>query len=96
MITGPNFKSIHFKYKTNIKDEKGEPMQYDYEYYDDTKPDSPFVNPHDPSHRQVRQQERYYDSTHRQVRQKNRQKGIMMISSPTLPLSILMILPIDR
>ena len=42
-------------------------MQYDYEYYDDTKPDSPFVNPHDPSHRQVRQQERYYDDTHRQV-----------------------------
>jgi len=35
-----------------LVDEKGEPMQYDYEYYDDTKPDSPFVNPHDPSHRQ--------------------------------------------
>merc|ERR1712055_887899 len=28
----------------------GEPKEYDYEYYDDTKPQSPFVNPHDPSH----------------------------------------------
>merc|ERR1712121_431034 len=30
----------------------GEPKEYDYEYYDDTKPASPFVNPHDPSHHQ--------------------------------------------
>merc|ERR1712098_536022 len=30
----------------------GEPEEYDYEYYDETIPDSPFVNPHDPSHRQ--------------------------------------------
>jgi len=30
----------------------GEPKEYDYEYYDDTKPQSPFVNPHDPSHQQ--------------------------------------------
>jgi len=29
-----------------------EVKEYDYEYYDETKPDSPFVNPHDPSHRQ--------------------------------------------
>ena len=29
------------------------PVEYDYEYYDDTKPASPFVNPHDPTHRQV-------------------------------------------
>ena len=28
----------------------GEPEEYDYQYYDDTKPDSPFVNPYDPSH----------------------------------------------
>ena len=27
-----------------------EPKEYDYEYYDDTKLDSPFVNPHDPTH----------------------------------------------
>ena len=30
----------------------GEPKEYDYEYYDDTKPESPFVNPYDPSHQQ--------------------------------------------
>merc|ERR1711937_855155 len=30
----------------------GEIKEYDYEYYDDTKPNSPFVNPHDPSHHQ--------------------------------------------
>merc|ERR1711913_22370 len=30
----------------------GEIQEYDYEYYDDTKPASPFVNPHDPSHQQ--------------------------------------------
>ena len=30
----------------------GEPKEYDYEYYDDTKPASPFVNPYDPSHHQ--------------------------------------------
>merc|ERR1712080_812491 len=28
----------------------GEPEEYDYEYYDDRKPDSVFVNPHDSSH----------------------------------------------
>ena len=26
--------------------------EYDYQYYDETKPDSPFVNPHDPTHYQ--------------------------------------------
>merc|ERR1711971_14408 len=30
----------------------GEPEEYDYQYYDDTKQDSPFVNPYDPSHQQ--------------------------------------------
>eukprot|EP00090_Calanus_glacialis_P000470 TRINITY_DN1027_c0_g1_i1.p1 TRINITY_DN1027_c0_g1~~TRINITY_DN1027_c0_g1_i1.p1 ORF type:complete len:204 (+),score=71.82 TRINITY_DN1027_c0_g1_i1:116-727(+) len=30
----------------------GEIQEYDYEYYDDAKPASPFVNPHDPSHQQ--------------------------------------------
>ena len=25
-------------------------VEYDYEYYDERKPDSPFVNPHDPTH----------------------------------------------
>merc|ERR1711971_623045 len=30
----------------------GEPVEYDYQYYDDTKQDSPFVNPYDPSHQQ--------------------------------------------
>ena len=29
-----------------------EPKEYDYEYYDDTVLDSPFVNPHDPTHQQ--------------------------------------------
>merc|ERR1712105_303729 len=28
----------------------GEPKEYEYEYYDDTIPESPFVNPFDPSH----------------------------------------------
>merc|ERR1712111_83419 len=27
-----------------------EDKEYDYEYYDETKLDSPFVNPHDPTH----------------------------------------------
>jgi hypothetical protein len=27
-------------------------VEYDYEYYDERKPDSPFVNPHDPTHQQ--------------------------------------------
>ena len=30
----------------------GEPKEYDYEYYDDTQPQSPFVNPYDPNHQQ--------------------------------------------
>jgi len=30
----------------------GEPEEYDYEYYDETKPESPFVNPYDPTHNQ--------------------------------------------
>merc|ERR1712051_185458 len=29
-----------------------EEEEYDYAYYDDTKLDSPFVNPHDPTHHQ--------------------------------------------
>ena len=33
-----------------LVDDKGAPMEYEYEYYDDTVPDSPFVNPFDPSH----------------------------------------------
>ena len=33
-----------------ITNESGEPEEYDYQYYDDTIPQSPFVNPHDPSH----------------------------------------------
>merc|ERR1712105_212611 len=28
----------------------GTPKEYEYEYYDDTVPESPFVNPHDTSH----------------------------------------------
>ena len=31
----------------------GEPKEYDDEYYDDTQPESPFVNPHDPNHQNV-------------------------------------------
>ena len=31
----------------------GEPKEYEYEYYDDTQPESPFVNPHDPNHQNV-------------------------------------------
>ena len=30
----------------------GEDVEYDYAYYDDTVPESPFVNPYDPSHQQ--------------------------------------------
>ena len=29
-----------------------EPKEYDYEYYDETIPESPFVNPFDPTHQQ--------------------------------------------
>merc|ERR1712025_1334703 len=36
----------------NVNAATGEIKEYDYEYYDDTKPSSPFVNPHDPSHHQ--------------------------------------------
>ena len=35
---------------SNVVVEGEEPEEYDYEYYDETKPDSPFVNPHDPTH----------------------------------------------
>jgi hypothetical protein len=37
-----------------LQTQTGEVKEYDYEYYDDAKPASPFVNPHDPTHRQVR------------------------------------------
>merc|ERR1712038_910070 len=30
--------------------EDEEEYVYDYQYYDDSKPESPFVNPHDPTH----------------------------------------------
>jgi len=33
-----------------LKNELGETKEYEYEYYDDTIPESPFVNPFDPSH----------------------------------------------
>ena len=33
-----------------LKNDIGEPKEYEYEYYDDTIPESPFVNPFDPSH----------------------------------------------
>merc|ERR1711899_58258 len=36
--------------QAQITKESGEPKEYEYEYYDDTLPESPFVNPHDPSH----------------------------------------------
>merc|ERR1712001_25859 len=36
--------------QAQIANEVGEPKEYEYEYYDDTLPESPFVNPHDPSH----------------------------------------------
>merc|ERR1711963_669515 len=36
----------------NVNAQTGEIKEYDYEYYDDTKPASPFVNPHNPSHHQ--------------------------------------------
>merc|ERR1712106_267625 len=32
------------------KDEDGKNVEYDYAYYDDTEPLSPFVNPFDPTH----------------------------------------------
>ena len=34
-------------------DPSQEPKVYEYEYYDDTVPVSPFVNPYDPSHQNV-------------------------------------------
>jgi len=36
--------------QAQITNEAGEPKEYEYEYYDDTQPESPFVNPHDPNH----------------------------------------------
>merc|ERR1711970_373513 len=33
-----------------ITDDQGAPKEYEYEYYDDTVPESPFVNPFDPTH----------------------------------------------
>merc|ERR1712001_157031 len=36
--------------QAQIANEVGEPKEYEYEYYDDTLPESPFVNPHDSSH----------------------------------------------
>merc|ERR1712027_266128 len=36
--------------QAELKNEVGEPKEYEYEYYDDTIPESPFVNPFDPSH----------------------------------------------
>merc|ERR1712110_587875 len=36
--------------QAQITKESGEPKEYEYEYYDDTPQESPFVNPHDPSH----------------------------------------------
>merc|ERR1712029_133723 len=36
--------------QAQIQNEVGEPKEYEYEYYDDTPLESPFVNPHDPNH----------------------------------------------
>ena len=36
--------------QAQLVDDKGQPMEYEYEYYDDTVPESPFVNPFDPNH----------------------------------------------
>merc|ERR1712107_40997 len=36
--------------QAQVTDEAGEPKEYEYEYYDDTPLESPFVNPHDPNH----------------------------------------------
>merc|ERR1712168_1395538 len=36
--------------QAELRNEVGEPKEYEYEYYDDTVPESPFVNPFDPSH----------------------------------------------
>merc|ERR1712173_478884 len=36
--------------QAELKNEVGEPKEYEYEYYDDTVPESPFVNPFDSSH----------------------------------------------
>ena len=37
-----------------LQDANGEDKEYDYEYYDDAIPDSPFVNKFDPTHQTVR------------------------------------------
>ena len=36
-----------------VTNNAGEVAEYDYEYYDDAKPDSVFVNPYDSSHQTV-------------------------------------------
>merc|ERR1712055_119169 len=36
--------------QAELTNDVGEPKEYEYEYYDDTVPESPFVNPFDPSH----------------------------------------------
>merc|ERR1712222_44237 len=37
--------------QAQITNEAGEPKEYEYEYYDDTQPESPFVNPRPPPRR---------------------------------------------
>ena len=39
--------------QAQLEGEAGEPKEYEYEYYDDTPLESPFVNPHDPNHQNV-------------------------------------------
>lgn len=39
--------------QAQVTGEAGEPKEYEYEYYDDTPLESPFVNPHDPNHQNV-------------------------------------------
>ena len=51
------FKPFHFgitggQYSALAASKDTEVEEYDYAYYDDTTLDSPFVNPHDPTHYQ--------------------------------------------
>merc|ERR1712183_650172 len=50
ILEGDHIPSGGQKSAQNLNEVGGEPKEYEYEYYDDTVPDSPFVNPFDTSH----------------------------------------------
>merc|ERR1712060_935621 len=55
ILEGDHIPSGGQKSAQNLNTVEGaEPKEYEYEYYDDTVPESPFVNPFDTSHQQQR------------------------------------------